>query len=172
MILCDFPQCRASENILGKHSKTVTLVNLFQFTSLLPIAEESRKFIGSNKLGWTLPVLNISARLISSPGCNWEQSLGYLRQNLTLCYAVSVTDFFCSSLSKELIVTNHIPVNSIPEHLSYNILAPCLQRKSWRIPPCGYKNIISDGLLFYSILFPTRNMNCYLHTTQTLAATT
>lgn len=164
MILCDFPQCRASENILGKHSKTVTLVNIFQFTSLLPI--------GSNKLGWTLPVLNISARLISSPGCNWEQNSGYLRQNLTLCYAVSVTDFFCSSLSKELAVTNHIPVNSIPEHLSYNILAHCLQRKSWRIPPYGYKNIISVGLLFYSILFPTRNMNCYLHTTQTLAATT
>lgn len=170
MILCGLPQCRASENILRKYSNSVTFVNLFPFHLPAIYSWEARKFIGSNNLGWTIPILSISAKLISSPGCNWEQSLGYSRQNLTLCYVVSVTDFFCSPLSKELTVPNHIPVNSLPEHLSYNSLAPCLQ--SWRIPPYGYTNIISDGLLFYSILFPTHNMHSYSHTAQTLAAAT
>lgn len=50
-------------------------------------------------------------------------------------------------------MTNHIPVYSVPKRLSYNIPAPCLQRKSWRIPPYGYKIIVSDGLLLYSFLF-------------------
>lgn len=73
-------------------------------------------------LGQSLPVLSTSARLISSPECNWEQSLRYLRQNSTVCNVDIVTDFFCASPNIELTVTNHVPVNSLLEHLSFNFL--------------------------------------------------
>lgn len=119
MTLCESP---SSVQSFQKVFKISNISKSVQITLLLSIAEESRTFSGPNNLGQSLPVLSTSARLISSPECNWEQSLGYLRQNSTVCNVDIVTDFFCASPNIELTVTNHVPVNSLLEHLSFNFL--------------------------------------------------